>query len=85
MNWIKVEDGMPENGQICLVTMKYINYPELEYKYCVQKFKYDIEKGWLYEDWDDGYFVGWHTIDNIYDDEDKVIAWRPYPEPYKGG
>lgn len=80
MEWIKVEDKLPEVQKACLVTIK-IKYRDfrdssgyISYK-TIGDAEYNPEDGkWYQTD-----YLGC-GLEPLYEE---VIAWMPYPDPYE--
>lgn len=72
MEWIKVTDRLPEEGQLVLVTIRH-SIPNISPVWADVKWtKYG---GWKYlvNAWEDF----WAPISN----DDEVTHWMPYPTP----
>lgn len=81
--WTPVSEGLPEDGQECLVTAKALNN---KFYIDIATFATDLssvakyffrdrkgEPGWYFKDPDLGYL-----------ELPDVVAWQPLPDPYKG-
>ncbi|MBS6263642.1 MAG: DUF551 domain-containing protein [Clostridium sp.] len=69
--WIPVKERSPEDDSFVLVTVDGI-YNTITFSHAIQLASYCEDDGWFiegYPDWDDP----------------EVTAWKPLPEPYKGG
>ena len=81
-NWIPVSKRLPEDERMCLVTLKKVHgTPEtlLGIANCLRfgDAGYWNEKEYGYLEWDK--YSDGHGGTKMY----KVVAWRPFPEPYE--
>ena len=68
-HWIPVERALPELRHDVLLTVFFHE-------------KWNVTEGYR----QDGEFMFWNygRLDSVLDEENRVIAWMPKPEPYKG-
>ena len=68
-HWIPVEQALPELMHDVLLTVFFHE-------------RWNVAEGYR----QDGEFMFWNNgrLDSVLDEENRVIAWMPSPEPYKG-
>ena len=68
-HWIPVEQALPELRHDVLLTVFFHE-------------RWNVAEGYR----QDGEFMFWNNgrLDSVLDEENRVIAWMPKPEPYKG-
>ena len=68
-HWIPVEQALPELRHDVLLTVFFHE-------------RWNVAEGYR----QDGEFMFWNhgRLDSVLDEENRVIAWMPKPEPYKG-
>lgn len=72
--WIPVEDLLPEEGKLVLISLKELDSDT--------RFADGVGIAILSMDWNT-HELYWSTRTTDYD-MDEVIAWQPLPERYKG-
>lgn len=69
MEWIKVEDHLPESGKEVLIAIKDIRFESAQPVFVQPGYYWELFDGWVTEK---GYKFAPKT---------RVVAWMPFPDP----